>query len=79
MVLFEHAIERKNRDMKFLAIMHGADPKELEKQDDPKIRKDNLLFGDPAEYENMTEEERKELSDKMRKKFFTWAKVKKDG
>jgi len=65
--------------MKFLAIMHGADPKELEKQDDPKIRKDNLLFGDPAEYENMTEEERKELSDKMRKKFFTWAKVKKDG
>ncbi|MFA5394419.1 MAG: hypothetical protein WC346_00185 [Methanogenium sp.] len=79
MILYEHAVDRKNRELKYLAIMHGADPKEFEKEDNPKVRKDNLLFGDPAEYEKMSEEEKKELSDKMKKKFFTWAKVKNNG
>ena len=63
--------------MKFSAILHGADPKELEDKERPSARKEsNLQFGDPAEYANMTEEEKKVISDKMRKKFFTWAGVK---
>lgn len=75
--MFEHATVRKIRDMKFSAILHGADPKDLEDKDYETIeRKENLLFGDPAEYEKMSEEDRKELSDKMMTKFKKWSKEK---
>jgi len=63
--------------MKFSAILHGADPKDLEDKDYEIVeRKENLLFGDPAEYEKMSEEDRKELSDKMMTKFKKWSKEK---
>lgn len=77
MVLHEHAMDRKIRDMKFSAAIHGVDPKELEgKEISQKTMKDNLLFGDPEEYKKMGEQERKDLSEKMMKKFTKWAKVK---
>ena len=80
MVLHEHAVDRKIRDMKFSAVLHGADPKDLEdKAFEAVNRKDNLLFGDPAEYVEMNEEEKKVLSEKMKKKFFAWSGVKKNG
>lgn len=80
MVLHEHAVDRKIRDMKFSAVLHGADPKDMEdKEYAPVSRKDNLLFGDPAEYAKMSEEEKKILSEKMKKKFFAWSGVKRDG
>lgn len=79
MCLFEHATERKIRDMKFSAILHGADPKDLEgKEYEATERKDNLLFGDPAEYKEMSEEEKEALSEKMMKKFSKWSKDKKN-
>ncbi len=72
--MFEHATERQVRDMKFNAVLHGADPKDLEDKDYEVIdRKENLLFGDPAEYANMNQEERDALSEKMEKKFTKWA------
>jgi hypothetical protein len=82
LMLHEHAVDRKIRDMKFSAVLHGADPKELdgkEKEFETAKNKNNLLFGDPAEYEKMDEEEKKKLSERMRKKFFAFAGVKKDG
>ena len=80
MVLHEHAVDRKIRDMKFSAVLHGADPKDMEdKQYSSTTKSDNLLFGDPAEYAKMDEEEKKVLSEKMKKKFFAWSGVKKDG
>jgi len=66
-------MERKIRDMKFSAILHGADPKELEDKKMPSKSKD-LLFGDPEEYKKMDEKSKKELSDKMRSKFMDWAR-----
>lgn len=80
-LLYEYAVERKVREMKFSAVLHGADPKEIEDKEmpSPKTIKDNLLFGDPADYANMPEEERTRLSEKMRAKFFKFAGVKDDG
>jgi hypothetical protein len=80
-ILYEFAVERKVRDMKFSAVLHGADPKEIEDAEmpTPKNIKDNLLFGDPADYANMPEDTRKELSEKMRAKYFKFAGVKDDG
>jgi hypothetical protein len=77
-VLFEHASEQKIEDMKFSAILHGADKDELENKSSSTKKansSDNLLFGDPAEYAKMGEKERKDLSDKMRAKFRSWAGV----
>ena len=67
--------------MKFSAVLHGADPKDIEDAEmpSPKTVKDNLLFGDPADYANMPEEEKNELSEKMRAKFYKFAGVKDDG
>lgn len=80
LILHEHAVERKIRDMKYSAILHGADPKELEGKEYTATKaKDNLLFGDPADYEKMNEEDRKALSDKMTRKFSSWAGAKRDG
>jgi hypothetical protein len=77
MLLHEHAIEQKIQEMKFSAILHGADPKELEDKKMSDVRKKNdLLFGDPKDYESMDEKTKKELSDKMKAKFMKWAKVK---
>lgn len=58
-----------------MAILHGADPKgfdEMEQTSEKRTK--SLLFGDPADYVQMGEEERKELSDKMKKRFMLWAK-----
>ena len=74
-------MDSKVKDMKFNAVLHGADPKDLEDKnyDSVKNTKDNLMFGDPAEYSNMTDEERKVLSDKMMNKFIKFAKGKDNG
>jgi hypothetical protein len=61
--------------MKFSAILHGANPKDLEDKEYTSAE-DNLLFGDPAEYEKMDEEEKKRLTKKMKRKFFAFAGVK---
>jgi hypothetical protein len=78
MILYNYALERKIRDMNFSAVLHGADPKELGVKDSAPKEKD-LVFGDPKDYANMTDEEKAELTKKMKKKFFRWAKVKEDG
>jgi hypothetical protein len=80
LILYEHAVDRKIRDMKFSAVLHGADPKDLEDKEFEVVdRKNNLLFGEPAEYAKMNEEEKKVLSEKMKKKFFAWSGAKKNG
>jgi hypothetical protein len=74
MILYEHYMERKLQDLKFNAILHGADPKELGDKVESEDRKENLMFGDPKEYEKWSPEERKKISDKMLNKFTKWAK-----
>ena len=63
--------------MKFSAILHGADPKELEDKKMPNVKnKTDLLFGDPEDYKHMDEQTKKNLSDKMKNRFMSWAKAK---
>ena len=64
--------------MKFSAVLHGADPKAIEDKEIPssKTLKSNLQFGDPADYANLSETEKKELTEKMKGKFMKWAGVK---
>jgi hypothetical protein len=76
MLLFEAASERKYQEMKFNAILHGANPKEIEQKTEEVNRKQDLLFGDPKEYESWSDEEKKRISQKMKSKFMKWAKGK---
>jgi len=69
-MMVEHATKRKIKDMEYNAILHGADPKEFHKEEDVK---ENLLFGDPQEYSNLSEAEKEELTRKMENKFKKWA------
>jgi hypothetical protein len=71
-------MDQKIEEMKFSAVMHGADPKEM-KMDSSKSSGDNTLFRDPKDYEGMSDQEKKDLSDKMKKKFMGWAGAKKNG
>lgn len=60
--------------MKYNAVLHGADPKDLEDKEFEVVdRKEKLLFGDPAEYANLSEEERNRLTEQMESKFTKWA------
>ena len=72
-------MERKNDDLKYSAILHGADPEKLEEKNDEVNNKEKLLFGDPEEYKKWTDEERNEATLKMEQKFKKWAKGTQNG
>jgi hypothetical protein len=62
-VLASHADKREYEEFKIQAALHGAEIKDKPSFEKPE--NDDLLFRDPKEYENLSEEERKELTDKM--------------
>lgn len=64
--------------MKFHAAIHGVDldKKKEEGWVEPKEVKQDLLFGDPADYDNYSEEEREKLTKKMMSKWGRWASTK---
>ena len=65
--LFHYHQEREVRRMKFEAQIHGAeiqiDGKSSVRPEENQLQ--GMQFGDPAEYEKMTPEERQALTDKM--------------
>ena len=66
-LLHEHSIKRQNDHYKFLAAMHGIDlDKEKEGTESLKMPKNDLTFKDPSEYEHMTDEEKDELTARMK-------------
>ena len=56
--------------MRFMAAIHGID---IDKAKKEKKEADSFLFRDPKEYEHLSEEERKELTEKMLGKHKGWA------
>ncbi len=84
--LYEASQKRKSCEYRFLAAIHGVDlPAEDEEKStvavETAIEKEfeqakpsNGLFGDPAEYEKMSENERSIASQALMAKFKNWAK-----
>ncbi len=85
--MFETAQQRKADEYRFLAAIHGVElpeedklsgsvdkvSTEIEKEFDL-AKPSNGLFGDPAEYAKMTDEEKTIASQTLMAKFKNWAK-----
>lgn len=56
-------MERQYEERKFFAAIHGIDVSDKDEKN--KGNEEEVLFKDPKEYENMTPEEREELTKRM--------------
>jgi hypothetical protein len=72
MILFDHTQKRKEDELRFLAIIHGAEFKD-EKEEK---KEDFFKFRDPKEYDHLSMEKRKELTKEMKLKHQVWASKK---
>jgi hypothetical protein len=72
--LYEYYLKEEEAALRFQAAIHGAKIKET----GPPTTKDNLdksvpMFGDPKDYESLSQEEREEMTAKMMGKHKLWA------
>ena len=66
LVLFEDYQERQMEDRRFLAALRGINlDKEIKKHKGKQVEEKTFMFGDPKEYEKMSDKERKEKTQKM--------------
>lgn len=74
LVLFEQYQERQMQQRRFLAAIHGINlDKEMNKQKKQKKEDSSFVFGDPKEYEKMTEEEKKNKTEEMMGMHKAWS------
>jgi hypothetical protein len=74
--LYEYKLKEDEEHLRFQAAIHGAKLKEAGRA--PTSSKDNLgkavpMFGDPKDYESLSQEEREEMTEKMMGKHKIWA------
>ena len=66
LVLFEDYQERQMQERRFLAGIRGINlDKEIKKQKDKQVEEKTFMFGDPKEYEKMSDGERKRKTEEM--------------
>lgn len=66
LILFEDYQDRQMQERRFQAGIHGINlDKEMKKIDKKKKEESTFMFGDPKEYEKMSEEERKKKTEEM--------------
>ena len=79
MGLYEHYLKEEETTLRFQAAIHGAKLKEgVTQKQEQEPKRENLdqefpLFGDPNDYDSMTQEERVKLTEKMMGKHRVWA------
>ena len=62
------------QERRFLAGIHGINlDKEMKKQTSKTKEEGSFMFGDPKEYEKMSDEERKKKTNQMMGKHKSWA------
>ncbi len=82
--MFEHCSKEKLNEYKFFAGIQGIDlEKHIDKQssqysslDEQQKKQELPLFRDPSEYDDLSEEEKEELTKKMMGHHKNWAKGK---
>jgi len=67
--LYEQATKQVFNEWKFQAGLHGVNLDNVEEETGTKKKDDNMLFKEPGSYDHLTQEERKELTEKMKAKF----------
>lgn len=69
--LFININKVKTQEYEYLALLHGADIKG--KGQESQSSDGMPLFGDPSSYENMSDEEKEALTQKMMVNYKSWA------
>jgi len=74
--LFENIQKCKMHEMTFQAGIHGVDLQGAKTQSKPSTNAESVvpLFGDPEDYEELSNEEREDLTKTMLSKHRNWAK-----
>jgi len=62
----KHATDEERARVKIQAALSGVD---IDKEEKKRKEKESMLFRDPADYENLSPEEREQLTQKMMGKF----------
>lgn len=72
--MYCHAQDREVKKIKFEAVLHGAEIKDTPQSATVEEKKENVfIFRDPNEYEKMSVEKRKSLTQKMMGMHKRWA------
>lgn len=71
--LYEYKLKEKEEDFRFQAAIHGAKLKGSSQAGASSEGGAVPMFGDPKEYESMSQEDREELTKKMMGKHKIWA------
>ena len=73
LILYDELQIRKMHDFEFLANIHGVDTSDTPDANVTKeTKKDLPKFGDPKDYEHMTQEQREKLTVDMRGQYVKW-------
>lgn len=80
--MYEQALKSKENDLKIQAAFQGVDlfgdgkgTKETQQSSQKQPANQTLpLFRDPSEYDHMSQEERQNLTEKMKKQHESWVK-----
>ena len=75
-VLFKNLVEREHQRVKIQAALQGV---QLDEEKDehpdivrPKFKPSSFKFGDPKDYEHLTDEQKQKLTDNMMGKHQIW-------
>lgn len=73
--LFENIQKSKNYELEFQAMIHGVELKGTNNHTDKTKNEDSAVpfFGDPKEYDHLSDVEREEMTKKMMGKHKNWA------
>jgi hypothetical protein len=74
MGLYEYKLKEDEEHLRFQAAIHGAKLKSTGRiSDKGNLEKAVPMFGDPKEYETLSQEKREEMTEKMMGKHKIWA------
>jgi hypothetical protein len=71
--LYEFKLKEDEENIRFQAAIHGAELKEKPQEGSKSGSETVPLFGDPKDYDSMSQEEREKLTKKMMGKHKVWA------
>jgi hypothetical protein len=74
--LYEYKLKEDEEHLRFQAAIHGAKLKEAGQSFAPSgdnLKRPVPMFGDPKDYESLSQEEREEMTEKMMGKHKMWA------
>jgi len=72
--LFDEIQKLKHAEFRMQAALQGVDLSKEDKKQESTPKQPSLVFGDPTAYDNLSDKDKQELTNKMLRKHKAWAK-----